>query len=110
MADHHAAAATDAAADAQSTASPGSKRQRRSPEQKIAYLRTQLARATAQQHKRSRQLDTREKIVIGGAVIKAMREDEAFRLQVVALLQENVARDIDREAIASWLAPTSTPR
>lgn len=110
MNDHHAAAATNAAADAQSTASADGKRQRRTPEQKIAYLRTQLARATAQQSKRSRRLDTREKIVIGGAVIKTMRDNEAFRTQVVALLQDNVTRDVDREAIASWLAPISTHR
>ena len=110
MAEHHAATATNAAADAQSTASPAAKKQRRTPEQKIAYLRTQLARAQAQQHKRGRQLDTREKIVIGGAIIKAMRENDAFREQITSILQANVSRDIDREAIASWLAPISTPR
>ena len=110
MDDHDAAAATNAAADAQSTASAGGKKRRRTPEQKVAYLRAQLARATAQQNKRSRQLDTREKIVIGGAVIKTMRVNEAFRSQVIALLQDNVTRDVDREAIASWLAPISTRR
>lgn len=103
-------AATMAAAEAQRTARPDAKRQRRTPEQQIARLREQLARATAQQSKRSRQLDTREKIVIGGAVLKAMRHDHAFRSQITTLLQNDVTRDLDREAIASWLSDTSAQR
>ena len=85
-------------------------RQRLTPTQKIARMQTEIARLRTQEQKRTRQMDTREKVVIGGAIIKAMRENEAFRWQVVALLQENVTRSIDREAIASWLAPTSTPQ
>ena len=89
---------------------PKPKRQRLTPEQRIARLQAQLAQEKTRLHKRSRQMDTREKIVIGGAVIKAMRENEAFRWQVVAILQTDVTRQIDREAIASWLAPISTPQ
>ena len=108
MADHSAATASNAAADAQAAAASTGKRQRQTPQQRIARLQAQLAQEKTRLHKRSRQMDAREKIVIGGAVIKAMRDDEAFRLQMVALLKANVTRDIDREAIAPWLSGTST--
>lgn len=86
------------------------KRQRLTDAQRIEQLQRRIASIKTRNTQRTRQMDTREKVVIGGAIIKAMRENEAFRWQVVALLQENVTRDTDREAIASWLAPTSTPQ
>ena len=101
-------AAANEAFKAQTSASPTAKRQRLTSQQRIAKLQAQLAMEKTRLHKRSRQMDTREKIVVGGAVIKAMRADEAFRRQIVALLRADVNREIDQEAIASWLSGTST--
>lgn len=85
-----------------------SKRQRLTPQQRIAKLQAQLAQEKTRLHKRSRQLDTREKIVIGGAVVKAMRTDSELRERIVAMLRADVTREQDIEAIAPWLSATST--
>ncbi len=91
-------------ADAENT-----KRQRLTAEQRIARHEQAIARLKAQQLRKSRKAETREKIVIGGTVLAAMREDAGFRVQVVALLREKVTRDLDREVLVEWLSPTSTP-
>jgi len=83
------------------------KRQRLSIEQRIARHEAQAARLRAQKQRRSRQLDTREKIIIGGTIVAAMRDDSEWRARVVPLLREKVTRDIDREVIAEWLSATS---
>ncbi len=82
------------------------RRPRRTPEQELAYLAQRMARVKATQQQRSRKAETREKIVIGGAVVKAMRDDPEWRARIVALLETNVTREVDREAIASWLSAT----
>lgn len=84
------------------------RRQRLSIDQRLARLEAQKQRLLAQRNKRSRQLETREKIIVGAAVLNAMREDAGWRQRVSALLRENVTRDIDRDVIAEWLSPTST--
>lgn len=91
----------------ETTAAPQkSKRPRRTPEQELAYLEQRIAKIKAAEQRRSRKAETREKIVIGGAIVKAMRADPEWRNRVVALLETDVTRAIDREAIASWLSAT----
>ena len=85
------------------------KRQRLTPEQRIARHEQAIARLKAQQNRRSRQLETREKIVVGSTVIAAMRRDAGLRGWVSSLLSSHVTRELDREAVAEWLSPTSTP-
>ena len=80
------------------------RRMRRTPEQEYAYLTQRLARLKATQHERNRKAETREKIVIGGAIVKAMKNDPEWRQRVVALLNVDVTRPQDREAIAPWLS------
>ena len=75
-------------------------------EQRIARQEVALARLRAQKVQRSRKLDTREKIIVGGTVLAAMREDADLRARVVQLLKSNVTRELDREVVAEWLATT----
>ena len=54
------------------------KRQRLTDAQKIEQLQRRIASIKTRTAQRSRQMDTREKVVIGGAIVKVMRENEAF--------------------------------
>lgn len=82
------------------------KRPRRTPEQELAYLAERMAKIKSAEQQRSRKAETREKIVIGGAIVKAMRDDPEWRQRVIPLLNAAVTRPVDREAIASWLSAT----
>lgn len=75
-------------------------------EQRIQRQKDALARLQTMKSERSRKLDTRRKIIVGGTVIAAMEQDADLRGRVVALLQEKVTRELDREAVAEWLAIT----
>jgi hypothetical protein len=79
---------------------------RRTLEQQLADAEARTARLRSQFKKAARKLDTRCKVVIGGMVVAAMREDPAFRAQISALLRQRVTRPLDREAVAEWLATT----
>jgi hypothetical protein len=89
---------------------PKQKRQRLTVEQKIARLDAQKQKLLAQQNKISRQLDTRRKVIVGAAVINAMEADAELTTRICALLNANVQRPLDREAVAPWLSPISTSR
>jgi hypothetical protein len=93
-----------------SQSAPKEKRQRLTVEQKIARLDAQKAKLLAQQTKISRQLDTRRKVIVGAAVINAMASDADLTTRICALLNANVQRPLDREAVAPWLSHTSTSR
>lgn len=84
------------------------KRDRLTVEQKLARLNAERERLLAQKQKADRQRDTRAKIVVGATILKAMEEDAELTSRIVALLQANVQRPQDREAIAPWLSSTST--
>jgi hypothetical protein len=55
-----------------------------------------------------RKLDTRRKIVVGGAVLSAMEKDDAFAIYMRSLLGQYVGRQIDRQAIGDLLPPTAS--
>jgi hypothetical protein len=57
----------------------------------------------------SRKLDTRRKIIVGGAVLAHMEKDATFASAMQKLLGAYVGRPLDREAIADLLAPKSPP-
>ncbi len=82
------------------------RRPRRTPSQEIAYLQQRMTRIKVAEQQRSRKAETREKIVIGGAIVKAMRDNPEWRQRVVELLKADVTRAVDREAIAPWLSAT----
>ncbi len=54
----------------------------------------------------ARKLDTRRKIIVGGAVVAEMQKDSEFAAVVRALLLRYVARPNDRAAVAELLAPS----
>ena len=51
----------------------------------------------------TRKLDTRRKIIVGGAVLAEMHKDPEFAAVVRALLLRYVARPNDRDAVADLL-------
>ena len=71
--------------------------------ERIEQTRARLQQMEAKEQTSRRKSETREKIVIGGTVLAAMREDEGFRRQVVKMLEERVTRPADRTAVAQWL-------
>ena len=54
---------------------------------------------------KDRQLDTRRKIIVGGAILAAIEKDPALGLSVGKILTASVGRAIDREAIADLIKP-----
>lgn len=71
----------------------------RTPEQRLAELDRKRAKLAAQK----RTAATREKIVVGAAVVAEMRENPEFFARVIAILRERVKRDSDLRAIAEIL-------
>lgn len=82
------------------------KRQRLTDAQKIARYEQNIAKLRTRLKKRSRDLRTRELILIGATVTKAMRADPDFRDRIVALLRADGIRESDREVLAPWLSAT----
>ena len=81
--------------------------------QRIANLKQQREKlshrlnALEQKEKsQTRKLDTRRKIIVGGAIVAEMHKDPEFASLVRALLLRYVARPNDRAAIAELLAPS----
>jgi hypothetical protein len=97
---------TDVRIDDAKEAKP--KRGRLTLEQKLAQLDVQKARLLAQKQKVDRRRDARAKIVFGATIMKAMANDPDLAARIVPLLEANVQRPQDREAIAPWLPRTST--
>ena len=92
--------------DQQPATTQKQRRPRRTPEQELAYLAARMAKVKSAAQQRSRKAETREKIVIGGAIVRAMRSNPDWQQRVVALLKSEVTRPVDREAIAPWLSAT----
>lgn len=79
---------------------------RRTLEQRLAEAELRAAKLRQNFRKAGRRLDTRRKIVIGGMVMAAMKDDPQFRAQISALLRERVTRPLDVAAVAEWLSTT----
>ena len=76
-------------------------------EQKIAQKQQELAQLETRAAEAKRKADNRQKIIIGGTVLAAMREDADFRAQIVALMKQRITRPLDQEAVAEWLSTDS---
>ena len=70
---------------------------------KKEQLAIRLAKLEAVEKAKDRKLDTRRKIIVGGAVLAAMDEDAALATQIRALLAAAVEREADRDAVADLL-------
>jgi uncharacterized protein YPO0396 len=73
---------------------------------KIAKLRAQLTALETKQKDENRKLDTRQKVVIGAAMLAEAKRDPEFGRQLAEIIKRNVTRPIDLEAVAPWLSTT----
>ena len=74
--------------------------------QKQEQLARRLNALEQKEKSQTRKLDTRRKIIVGGAVLSEMHKDPEFAAVVRALLLRYVARPNDRAAVADLLAPS----
>ena len=74
--------------------------------QKQEQLARRLNALEQKEKSQTRKLDTRRKIIVGGAVLSEMHKDPEFASVLRALLLRYVARPNDREAVADLLAPS----
>ncbi len=74
--------------------------------QKQEQLARRLNALEQKEKSQTRKLDTRRKIIVGGAVLLEMHKDPQFAAVVRALLLRYVARPNDRDAVADLLAPS----
>ncbi len=74
--------------------------------QKQEQLAKRLNALEQKEKSQTRKLDTRRKIIVGGAVLAEMHKDPEFAGVLRALLLRYVARPNDREAVADLLAPS----
>ncbi len=72
-------------------------------EKQVAAKKARLARLKAQESTEARKLDTRRKIVVGGAVLAHAEIDPAFAIELRHVLAKAVARDQDKAVIADLL-------
>lgn len=77
----------------------------RTHEQRLAELDRKRSRIAAQK----RTAITREKIVLGGAVVAEMRENPEFAARVISVLRRRVKREPDARAIAAILEAFPQP-
>jgi hypothetical protein len=73
---------------------------------KIEQLRAQLTALEKKQKDEQRKLETRQKVVIGAAVMVEAARSPEFQKQLIEILQRNVTRPIDSQAVTSWLSTT----
>jgi hypothetical protein len=76
----------------------------RTLEQKIAALDAKIARLRHQ----SRKLETGQKIILGGMLLNAARQNPKICAWLLKEAQEAVTRDVDKERIAPLLNELSS--
>ena len=74
--------------------------------QKQEQLARRLNALEQKEKSQTRKLDTRRKIIVGGAVFAEMHKDPEFAAVVRAMLLRYVARPNDRAAVADLLTPS----
>lgn len=77
-----------------------------------AQLEQRIAAAESQAKTAARKLDTRRKIILGGAILAAVADSPGLREMVRAVLAQRVTRAADRAAVADLLdgpKPTAPP-
>ncbi len=74
--------------------------------QKQEQLAKRLNALEQKEKSQTRKLDTRRKIIVGGAVLAEMHKDQEFASVLRAVLLRYVARPNDRAAVADLLPPS----
>jgi hypothetical protein len=72
-------------------------------QQRKAELERQIAAAESEAKAAARKLDTRRKIIIGGAVLAALADSPGLAAMVKTVLAQRVTRAADRAAVADLL-------
>ncbi len=81
-------------------------------QQRKAELERQIAAAESQAKAAARKLDTRRKIIVGGAILAAIESSPGLLAMVKTVLAQRVTRAHDRAAVADLLGdpgPAKTP-
>lgn len=72
--------------------------------EKQKQLEAQIAAIEARRRTKERKFLTRQKIIIGGAVVGESLRDNTFRAELTKLLERIVVREPDRVVIKEFLA------
>lgn len=78
----------------------------RSLEQKLADVNAKIARL---QHQ-DRKLDAGQKIVLGGMLLNAARQNESVRAWLLQEAGRSITREVDRKRLAPLLEELTSPK
>jgi hypothetical protein len=76
-------------------------------EKRYAQAKARLQGLKARETTRQRKLDTRRKVILGGALLDLAERDSGAAAMLDRLIR-NLAREQDRKAFADWVAPSGT--
>ena len=76
-------------------------------EKRYAQAKARLQALKNREATRQRKLDTRRKVILGGALLDLAERDSGAAAMLDRLVR-NLAREQDRKAFADWAAPSPT--
>ena len=74
--------------------------------EKRKQIEAQIAAIDARRKTKERRFITRQKIIIGGAVVAEAKHNQAFATELTKLLRKAVTRDVDKVVIKEFLENT----
>ncbi|MEO1194224.1 MAG: mobilization protein [Pseudomonadota bacterium] len=77
-------------------------------EKRYAQAKARLQALRNREATKQRKLDTRRKVILGGALLDLAERDSAAAAMVDRLIR-NLSRDQDRKAFADWEGPPALP-
>ncbi len=77
-------------------------------EKRYAQAKARLQGLKARETTRQRKLDTRRKVILGGALLDLAERDTGAATMLDRLIR-NLPRAQDQKAFADWTAPSATP-
>lgn len=76
---------------------------RLSPLERAAQLRAKAERLEAVAAEQARKYETRQKIIIGGAMVAEARSNPEFSSALKTILRKHVTRPVDMKVMTAWL-------
>jgi len=77
-------------------------------EKRYAQAKARLQGLRNREATRKRKLDTRRKVILGGALMDLAERDSNAAAMLDRLIR-NLSREQDRKAFAEWVTPSSAP-
>ena len=77
-------------------------------EKRYAQAKARLQGLKNREATRQRKLDTRRKVILGGALLDLAERDSGAAAMLDRLVR-NLVREQDRKAFAEWTAPSAAP-